>query len=99
MLETFLIVYVVLSIFVALFSIKKRIGFGTALTIGLFLTPLAGFFAVLKSDNYLKVSRHITRFHCPKCNMEFTEPHGYCPHCKEDALEINLVEIKHLQMA
>ena len=99
MLETFLIGYILLSITIALFSVKKRIGFGTALSIGLLLTPLAGIIAVIKSDDFLKVSRHVTRFHCPECHMEFTELHPCCPHCVENNTEVRLEEIKHLQLA
>ncbi len=99
MLESLIIGYVLLSIVIGICSFNKRIGFGTTLSISLLLTPIAGIVAVIKSDNFLRRSSYTTRYQCPECNMEFTEPHDCCPFCKENHLEISLNEVKLLQTA
>lgn len=99
MLESLIIGYILLSIVIGFFSLNKRIGFGTTLSISLLLTPVAGLVAVMKSDSFLRRSRYLTRYRCPECNMEFTEPHDCCPFCKENKLIISLNEVKHMQTA
>jgi hypothetical protein len=98
MLESIALGYFCCALTVSLFSFGKRISYLNALTISIFLTPISGLIAVLKSDRFLRVSHYITRYQCPQCKMEFTEPHIVCPHCEEKKLQIDLHQIKHLQI-
>jgi len=96
MLFTVVIGYILLSLVVALFSFKKRMGFLLAFSISLLLTPIAGFITILKSDNFLQVTRYVTTYNCTRCNETFFEPHEICPNCQYLRLEVRYVKEDHL---
>ncbi|MFA5417681.1 MAG: hypothetical protein WC341_04400 [Bacteroidales bacterium] len=98
MLETIALGYFCCALTISLFSFGKRISFINALTISIFLTPISGFIAVLKADRFLRVSRHITIYQCPQCKLEFNDHHLICPACEEKKLQVDLHQIKHLQI-
>ncbi len=98
MLITVIIGYVLLSLIVALFSFKKRMGFLLAFSISLLLTPIAGIIAILKSDDFLQVTRYVTTFHCTDCNQTFSEPIDICPNCQRNHLEAHFIKEEHLTM-
>ncbi|OFY51714.1 MAG: hypothetical protein A2W85_08675 [Bacteroidetes bacterium GWF2_41_31] len=90
--------YFLSAVAVSLISFGRRISFTNALTISIFLTPIIGLITVLNIGRSLRVSRYITKYQCPQCKKEFTEPHFICPQCEEKKLQIDLHQIKHLQI-
>jgi len=99
MLITVIIGYVLLCLIVALFSFKKRMGFLLAFAISLVLTPIAGIIAILKSDDFLQVTRYLTTYHCTRCNETFFEPHEICPNYQHLCLETHYLKEDHLTVA
>gem|GEM_PF-5906369 len=99
MLITVIIGYVLLCLIVALFSFKKRMGFLLAFSTSLLLTPFAGIIAILKSDDFLQVTRYVTTYHCTGCNETFFEPHEICPNCHHLRLEAHYAKEDHLTVA
>jgi len=90
--------YFLSAIVVSLLSIGRRISFINALTISIFLTPISGLITVLNTGRSLRVSRYITKYQCPQCKKEFTEPYFICPKCEEKMLQMNLHQIKNMQI-
>ncbi len=98
MLTSLAFYYCLSAVVVSLLSFGRRISFINALTISIFLTPISGLITVLNTGRSLRVSRYITRYQCPQCKIEFIEPHFICPRCEEKKLQIDLHQIKHLQI-
>ncbi len=61
---------------------QKKIGRLRIFLISLFLTPIVGFFAYRFSEPNSIL--HYTRFRCPRCGIDFTEPMIDCPYCRRD---------------
>ena len=68
---------------VAFLAIGRRISFAGALVTSVFMSPLVGLIATLKSDKNIKIKYYTTRYSCPVCNYEFTEQKEHCSFCKE----------------
>ncbi|MHC1776870.1 MAG: hypothetical protein AB9834_15815 [Lentimicrobium sp.] len=60
----------------------KKIGKLRIFLISLFFTPLVGFFAYRFSEPASLL--HYTRYRCPRCGVDFTEPMIDCPYCRRD---------------
>ena len=99
MLVSILIGYILISALVSLLSVGRRISYAGVLTISLFLTPVIGLVAVLRAEHSLNISHYVTRFSCPHCQMQFTEPHTFCPFCSENQIPVRLLEVKQMQTA
>ena len=78
-----IITYFVLSVLVTFFAVGRRISFAGAFVTSVFLSPLVGLVAVLKSEKNIKVKYYATRYVCPKCNYEYTEEKTHCSLCGE----------------
>jgi hypothetical protein len=90
MIAPIVILYVGVSVLVTMLAFGRRISFGGAFLTSLFLSPVVGLIAILKSDKNIKVNYYATRYVCPKCNFEYTEPKLYCSLCKEMGHNVKL---------
>jgi hypothetical protein len=61
---------------------QKKIGKLRIFLISLFLTPVVGFFAYRFSEPASLLQ--YTRYRCPRCGIDFTEPMIDCPYCRRD---------------
>jgi hypothetical protein len=83
MIAPIIITYIGVSVLVAFLAIGRRISFAGAFFTSVFMSPLVGLIAILKTDKNLKIKYYITRYSCPVCNYEYTEEKECCNFCKE----------------
>ena len=91
MITPLIIAYIVISVMVTLFAIGRRISFAGAFFTSVFLSPIVGLIAILKTDKNIVVSHYTTRYVCPECNIEYTEEKDHCSFCQEMGKETTLV--------
>ncbi|MEZ5196904.1 MAG: zinc ribbon domain-containing protein [Bacteroidales bacterium] len=84
----FLVLYIIMSLIAAKIGASRRCGSEKALFFSIVFTPLFGFFYVFSSrhKNLIK----IVHYSCPKCGLEYTDGHKYCPLCSREG------ELTHL---
>lgn len=61
---------------------NRKIGKFRVFLISLLFTPIAGIIAFRNSDR-AEILRY-TRYRCPTCGVDFTEPMIDCPYCRRD---------------
>ncbi len=83
MITPIILTYIGISVMVALFAFGRRISFAGAFFTSVFLSPLVGIIAILKTDKNIRVKHYTTRYVCPKCNIEYTEEKENCSFCLE----------------
>jgi hypothetical protein len=83
MITPIIITYLALSVLVTLFATGRRISFAGAFVTSVFLSPLVGLVAIIKSDKNIRVKFYATRYVCPNCNYEYTEEKTHCSFCGE----------------
>lgn len=91
-LDTLLLIifsYAILSLLTAFTAYGRRIGLSSAFVLCFFMTPIIGFYAILKSDKNIRISRYTNRQKCEKCNAEITDEGPFCPQCKEEDSQTN----------
>lgn len=78
----FLALYLLVSLIVTKIGASRKCGPERALFLSLLLTPVFGFIYVLLSrhKNLIK----IVHYSCPKCGLEYTDGHKYCPLCSRE---------------
>lgn len=74
--------YAALILVLTLAASQKKIGKLRIFLISLFLTPVVGFFAYRFSEPASLLQ--FTRYRCPRCGVDFTEPMIDCPYCRRD---------------
>lgn len=86
-----LAIYLLLSILVARIGSSRKCGPEKALFYSILFTPLFGFFYVFTSrhKNLIK----IVHYSCPKCGLEYTDGHEYCPLCSREGRQTRLHKI------
>lgn len=86
------IVYLLVSIILALAGRTKKIGFAKEFFISIFLTPITGIVFLKKSDRKEIIT--ITRYRCNNCGLEYTEYHKYCSACLKEGKKSILIPVK-----
>lgn len=89
-LDTLLLIilfYAMLSLLTAFAAFGRRIGLSSAFVLCFFMTPIVGFYAILKSDRNIRISRYTKRHKCKECQAEITDEGPFCSHCEEEALQ------------
>lgn len=76
------IYYILMIVLVTYAAGSRKIGKLRVFVISLFLTPLAGYVAYRMSAPAELLQ--YTRYRCPKCGLDFTEPMIDCPYCRRD---------------
>lgn len=74
--------YLLLVALVTYAASNRKIGKFRVFLISLLFTPIAGFIAFRYSDPN-KLLRY-TRYRCPCCGVDFTEPMIDCPYCRRN---------------
>lgn len=88
-----ILVYLIFVFIVSTFASRRKIGRLKVFFISLFFTPLVGLvFYKLSQPSYVL---NFTRFRCPKCVVDFTEPHNDCPLCRKKGQFTRLVVVKY----
>jgi len=90
MITPIILIYVGISIMVALFAFGRRISFAGVFFTSVLLSPLVGIFAILKTDKNIRVKHYTTRYVCPKCNIEYAQEKEFCTFCLEMGEKINI---------
>lgn len=80
--------YLFLIAVVTFAASNRKIGKSRVFLISVLLTPIAGFIAFRYSDP-AELLRY-TRYRCPSCGVDFTEPMIDCPYCRRDGEIIKL---------
>jgi hypothetical protein len=83
--------YVLLAATVAKIGSGKESGTVKILLCSIFLTPIIGFAYAIRSPkkNVLK----IVHYKCPRCGLEHTNKHEYCPTCSKEGKQKRLIKI------
>ena len=84
----FAIIYILSSIFISIEGGKRKIGMIKSIIICLFLTPIAGYFFLIKSK--YKEPPALKRYKCDRCGRKFNHRHKYCPTCESNGRFIRL---------
>jgi hypothetical protein len=61
---------------------KRKVGRLRIFLVSLLLTPLTGLLVYRLSDPVYVLQ--LTRYHCPRCGIDFTESISDCPYCRRD---------------
>jgi len=96
MITPIILTYIGLSILVAAFASGRRISFAGAFFTSVFMSPLVGIIAILKSERNMMVKHYTTRYVCPKCNFEYTEDKEHCDFCYEMGKTVKLESVRIL---
>ena len=88
MIVYFIIAYLIFTFLVTVLAANRRMSMGNAFTLSFFLTPLLGLFAILKTDKTIKITHYTTKYHCPRCQAEFTSYKKYCPSCLSEGVKV-----------
>jgi len=83
MIAPLIITYLMISVMVTMFAIGRRISFAGAFFTSIFMSPLLGLIAILKTDKIIRIKHYSTKYVCPKCNIEHNENLEYCSFCRE----------------
>jgi hypothetical protein len=83
--------YIVLAATAAKLGSGKASGSAKVFFCSIFLTPVIGFAYALSSPkkNILK----IVHYKCPRCGLEHTNKHEYCPTCSKEGKQKRLIKI------
>lgn len=84
--------YTLTCLFIGLIGTKRRIGFKQSILLSVFLTPIIGLYAVLKSPK--RIDYRVYRYKCSRCKFSFTDQYAYCPHCEQDGVKVSLNRVK-----
>lgn len=88
-----ILVYLILALIISAFANRRKIGRLKVFFISLFFTPLMGFVIYkLSQPSYLQ---NFTRYRCPECVVDFTEPHKDCPLCRKKGQHTRLIVVKY----
>ncbi len=83
----FILAYLVVTVFVTTLAADRRISFGTAFIVSLFLTPVLGLFTILKTDKKIIVSHYSNKYRCPRCQSVYTRYNKYCTQCLAEGVK------------
>jgi hypothetical protein len=84
--------YLLVSISVARLGMGKVGGVTITFVLSLIFTPLTGLVYSLSSP--VKNLIHTTHYHCPKCGLDHTENHEFCPSCLKEGKKSRLRKIQ-----
>jgi hypothetical protein len=80
--------YLTAVIILTIKALLKKIAWVPVMAAGLFLTPVGG---------YIYYSRHrksgmvkLKRYHCCRCNIDFTEQAPFCSYCEKEGIHTPL---------
>lgn len=96
MITPIILTYIGFSILVAAFAYGRRISFAGAFFTSVFMSPLVGIVAIIKSDKNMLVKHYSTRYVCPNCNFEYTEDKEHCDFCYEMGETVKLKSVRIL---
>jgi hypothetical protein len=82
------LLYTLLVFILTMNGSKRKVGRLRIFFVSLILTPLTGLL-VYRLSEPIYVLR-ITRYHCPRCGIDFTESISDCPYCKSDGTSSRL---------
>jgi len=80
--------YLFVAATVAKLGSAREVGGRKTLLYSLLFTPVYGLYYVYHSP--AKDTLKIVHYRCPKCGLEHTEGHRYCPNCKKEGEKIRL---------
>lgn len=87
-------IYLIISAAIAKAGSERKCGSKSAFAISIALTPITGMLYVLRSRP--KKIRKTVHFRCPKCGLDYTDGHDYCPSCDKEGKKTPLIKISML---
>ena len=82
------ILYILSSVFISIEGNRRKIGLVRSIFICLLLTPITGYYFVLKSKK--KTPLPILFYKCGRCGHKYNHKHKYCPACESNGRYIKL---------
>lgn len=76
--------YLLAVLVLTLRAFISRVSWAPVLAIGIFLTPLAGY--IYYSQNKRTPLVKLNRYHCSRCNIDFTDYATHCAFCAKDGI-------------
>ena len=80
-----IVIYLASAIYIGFKGQNRKIGWLRTLIVSIFLTPIVGYIAYLKSS---KDECTLKVYKCKRCEFIYTEKHSVCPLCAKDGLNI-----------
>lgn len=88
--EILLSLYLLICILLLFSAIGKKINYLKVFLFSVFLTPIAGFWVILKENEKLAGIYIMVKYKCPECELEFTDDQEYCPICEKSGKQVRL---------
>ena len=85
-------IYILLCVFVAIEGKSKKVVFFKTFLSSLFLTPMFGYYMVIKYKP--KIIASTKKYICERCKHTFSHKHKYCPICVSKGNYIKIKTVK-----
>lgn len=86
------LLYLLAVVILIVKALSKSIAWVPVMTVGLLLTPVGGYIYYSRYRRTRPVI--LDRYHCSRCNIDFTEKTKFCSYCERDGIRTPLKQHK-----